>query len=196
MVIVTEQICDQLTDNEIVKNSLANIDYFICLYYRYEKQLLQYIKRISRVSNEQAEDILQDSFIKIWQNLNDFDQSMKLTSWIYRIVHNETISYWRSEKSYGKDRKVKLDENLYKNTLYNFEKKEDIAQKEFFAHEVLDLLPLKYKTVLILKFIEGMGYHEISDVLKISEGTVASRINRAKKRFIKVASERHIYFTN
>lgn len=194
--IVTEQICEQLSDNEIVKNSLSNIDYFICLYSRYEKRLLHYIKRISRVSNEQAEDILQDSFIKIWQNLHDFDQSMKLSSWIYRIVHNETISYWRSEKSYGKDQNVKLDENLYKNTLYDLDRKEDIEQKEFFAHEVLDLLPIKYKTVLILKFIEGMGYHEISDVLKISEGTVASRINRAKKRFIKAASEKHISFIN
>ena len=194
--IVTEQICDQLSDNEIVKNSLANIDYFICLYNRYEKRLLHYIKRISRVSNEQAEDILQDSFIKIWKNLHDFDQSMKLSSWIYRIVHNETISYWRSEKAYGKDENVKLDENLYKNTLYNFEEKEDMEQKEFYAHEVLDLLPLKYKTILILKFIEGMGYHEISDVLKISKGTVASRINRAKKRFIKAASENQISFIN
>ena len=71
-----------------------------------------------------------------------------------------------------------------------------MEQKEFYAHEVLDLLPLKYKTILILKFIEGMGYHEISDVLKISKGTVASRINRAKKRFIKAASEKQISFIN
>ena len=196
MVVVTKQLCDQLSDKEIVKNSLANIDYFICLYYRYEKRLLHYIKRISGISNEQAEDILQDSFIKIWQNLNDFDQRMKLSSWIYRIVHNETISQWRNEKHYGKSKKVKFEENLSKHTLYEFDNKKDVDKMEFYTHEVLYLLPMKYKSVLILKFIEGMSYQEISDVLKISEGTVATRINRAKKRFLKEASENHISFNN
>ncbi len=57
------------------------------------------------------------------------------------------------------------------------------------THEVLELLPLKYKTVLILKFLEGMSYEEISGVLKIPEGTVATRINRAKKAFAKMGGE-------
>lgn len=194
--IVTEQICEKLSDNEIVQKSLVNMEYFNFLYDRYEKRLLRYIKRISSVSNEEAEDILQNSFIKIWQNLNEFDQSMSFSSWIYRIVHNETVSNWRNEKHYGKSKKVKFEENLFKHTLNEFDKKEDVEKKEFYAHEVLDLLPLKYKSVLILKFIEGMRYQEISDVLKISEGTVATRINRAKKRFIKEASENHISFNN
>lgn len=193
---VTKESCRELSDNEIVRKSLKNMDYFMCLYYRYEHKLLHYIKRISTVSNEQAEDILQDSFVKIWQNLNEFDQSMKLSSWIYRIVHNETISYWRNEKNYGKSRKVKFDENLLRHTLYEPDKKDDVEKKEFFALEVLDMLPMKYKSVLILKFIEGMRYQEISDVLKISEGTVATRINRAKKRFIQEASDNHISFSS
>lgn len=192
--IVKKEICDQLSDNEIVIQSLADIDYFLCLYDRYEPRLLRYIKRISMVSDEQAMDILQDAFIKIWQKLNDFNQSMKLSSWIYRIVHNETISYWRRNKSYGKDRKVKLDNIPIQNPLDDFETNEGKEKKEFLTHEVLELLPLKYTTVLVLKFIEGMSYQEISDVLKIPEGTVATRINRAKKRFIKMASDKHISF--
>ena len=134
------------------------------------------------VGDEQAKDILQEAFIKIWENLNDFNQSMKLSSWIYRIVHNETISYWRRNKSYGKDRKVKLDNIIIENQLNDSEINEDKVKKELLAHEVLGLLPLKYKTVLILKYIEGKGYREISDVLKIPEGTVATRLNRAKKK--------------
>jgi RNA polymerase sigma-70 factor (ECF subfamily) len=146
------------------------------------------------VGDEQAKDILQEAFIKIWENLNDFNQSMKLSSWIYRIVHNETISYWRRNKSYGKDRKVKLDNIIIENQLNDSEINEDKVKKELLAHEVLGLLPLKYKTVLILKYIEGKGYREISDVLKIPEGTVATRLNRAKKKFIEMASEKHISF--
>ena len=192
--IVKKEICDQLSDNEIVKRSLNDIDYFLCLYERYELRLLRYIRRISMVSDEQAKDILQEAFIKIWQNLNAFNQSMKLSSWIYRIVHNETISYWRRNRSYGKDRKVKLDNVIIENQLDDSEINEDKDKKEFLTHEVLGLLPLKYKTVLILKYIEGKGYREISDVLKIPEGTVATRLNRAKKKFIEMASEKHISF--
>ncbi len=194
--IITEAICKQLSDKEIVKKSLVDIEYFSCMYDRYELRLLRYIKRIALVNDEQAKDILQEAFIKIWRNLNDYDQSLKLSSWIYRIVHNETISYWRKQKSFGKDRQVTLDETLFKDVSINFEMNEDNEQKERLTHEVLKLLPLKYKTVLVLKFMENMSYHEISDVLKIPEGTVATWINRAKNMFIKEASNNHISFFN
>jgi len=192
--IVTEEICSGLSDREIVKKSLADIDYFTCLYDRYEQRLFRYVKRIALVNDEQAHDILQEAFIKIWRNLNDFDQSLKLSSWIYRIVHNETVSYWRKQKSFGKDRQVKPDDNLLKIDPDDFETNQDKEQKDMVTHDVLELLPLKYKTVLVLKFMEDMSYHEISDVLKIPEGTVASWINRAKNMFMKEASDKHISF--
>ncbi len=194
--IITEAICKELTDEEIVKKSLIDIEYFSCLYDQYESRLLRYIKHIALVNKEQAKDILQEAFIKIWQNLNDYDQSLKLSSWIYRIVHNETVSYWRKQKSFGKDRQVPLDEALFKDVSIDFGVNENSEQKETHIHEVLNLLPLKYKTVLVLKFMENMSYQEISDVLKIPEGTVATWINRAKKMFIKEASNNHISFFN
>jgi len=192
--IVTKEICDQLSDKEIVKESLADIDYFSCLYDRYELKLLRYVKRITLIEDEHAKDILQEAFIKIWRNLNGFDQSLKLSSWIYRIVHNETISYWRKKKSYGRDKQIQLDDNLFEDIPVDFETNEDKEQKKILTNEVLELLPLKYKTVLVLKFMEGLSYQEISDVLKIPEGTVATRINRAKKNFIKIASNKQISF--
>ena len=192
--IVTKEICDQLSDKEIVKESLADIDYFSCLYDRYELKLLRYVKRITLIEDEHAKDILQEAFIKIWRNLNGFDQSLKLSSWIYRIVHNETISYWRQKKSYGRDKQIQLDDNLFEDIPVDFETNEDKEQKKILTNEVLELLPLKYKTVLVLKFMEGLSYQEISDVLKIPEGTVATRINRAKKNFIKIASNKQISF--
>ena len=66
---------------------------------------------------------------------------------------------------------------------------EDLTDEENYiiADDILNNLPLKYKEVLVLKFLEKMSYEEISDVLKIPEGTVAVRINRAKKMFKKIA---------
>ena len=192
--IVTKQICNQLSDNEIVKNSMENVDYFSCLYDRYEPSLLRYIKRITLLDDDQAKDILQEAFIKIWVNLKDFNPNMKLSSWIYRIVHNETVSVWRKNKSYGKDKNVKLKDNLFADFPIDSETIEDKERKETLTHEVLELLPLKYKSILVLKFLENMSYEEISDVLRMPEGTVATRINRAKKKFIEMTTEKNISF--
>lgn len=194
--IVTKEICNELNDNEIVKKSIENVDYFSCLYDRYELPLLRYIKRITLVDEDLAKDILQEAFIKIWINLKDFDPNMKLSSWIYRIVHNETVSFWRKNKSYGKDKKEKLNENLSIDFSFDSSSTENNEQKYKLTYQVLEHLPLKYKSVLILKFIENMSYQEISDVLRIPEGTVAIRINRAKKKFIDMTSEKHISFFN
>lgn len=194
--LINEETCREYSDKALVKMALANIDYFLCLYERYEPRLLRYISHITQVSHEHAQDILQESFIKIWQNLHGFDQKLKLSSWIYRIVHNETISYWRTKTSYGKDRKVPYEDSMVRQIPEDLSELMSSEYEEAMLYEVLDLLPLTYKTVLVLKYIEGMGYQEISDVLKIPEGTVATRINRAKKRFIALASEKHMHFYN
>jgi len=194
--VVAKEICNELSDNDIVKKSIDNIDYFSCLYDRYESMLLRYIKRITLVDDDQAKDILQEAFIKIWINLKNFNPRMKLSSWIYRIVHNETVSFWRKNKSYGKDRKEKLNENLSIDFSIDSSTTENKEQNDRLTHQVLELLPLKYKSVLVLKFMEDMSYQEISDVLRIPEGTVATRINRAKKKFIETTSEKHISFFN
>lgn len=181
---VTEQICKELSDLEIVQKSLQDVEYFVCLYNKYEPKLLRYIKRISYSTREESEDILQEAFIKIWRNLNDFDQSLKLSSWIYRIVHNETVSFWRKKTSFGKSLTVELPEEiseLEESTLGEEDEHSDNTAK---INMVLQKLPLKYREILVLKFLEMMSYEEISDVLKIPEGTVATRINRAKKAFI------------
>ena len=93
--IISKEICDELTDLELVEKSLLDIDFFSCIFQRFEDKFIRYIQRISFVSDEEAQDILQESFIKIWTNLNGFDTSLSLSTWLYRIVHNQTISYWR-----------------------------------------------------------------------------------------------------
>ncbi len=181
---VTEQICQELSDLEIVRRSLRDVEYFACLYSRYEPKLLRYIKRISYSTREESEDILQEAFIKIWRNLHDFDQDLKLSSWIYRIVHNETVSFWRKKTSYGKDQMADLPEDLFDNEEKFFDEESEQESSSKKIDEILQQLPLKYREILVLKFLEMMSYEEISDVLKIPEGTVATRINRAKKAFI------------
>ncbi|MEZ4775630.1 MAG: RNA polymerase sigma factor [Bacteroidia bacterium] len=189
-----KEFCSKWADSEVARKSLEDLDYFSCLYGRYEAKMIRYIRRLVFVSQEEAEDILQESFIKVWRYLNSFDSAMKFSSWIYRIVHNEAISFWRKKKSFGKDQQVTLDENLYKNESGETENPAETEYRDLLTHEVLDLLPLKYRTVLVLRFMEGMSYGDISDVLKMPEGTVATQINRAKKAFAKIAGKKHYSF--
>lgn len=193
--IYAKHICDQFSDLQIIQQSLKDVDYFSCLYERYEQRLTAYIQRIIHVNQMETEDILQDAFIKIWRNLNDFDTELKVSSWIYRIVHNEAISFARKQSSFGKNRTVDPDEVLKEIPSAPHDNSETPDEQFRLTYEVLELLPLKYKTVLVLKFIENMSYEEISDVLKMPEGTVATQINRAKKAFAAIATQKNISFT-
>lgn len=188
---LSEQICGQLSDRELVEKSLEQADYFSCLYERYEERLLRYIKRMGLLTDEEAEDALQEAFLKIWKNLNAFDPSLKLSSWLYRIVHNQAISCLRKKRSFGKGQKDDFDDQRYANVADEEpgSSPDELEESDRHIHQVLDELPLKYKEVLVLKFLENMSYEDISDVLKIPEGTVATRINRAKKAFRKIGEQ-------
>lgn len=189
------EMCNGLTDNEIIQKSLEDLHYFACLYERYEPKFLRYIRKISQATQEEANDILQDAFIKIWKNLNSYDDHLKLSSWLYRIVHNETISFCRKKRSFGKNKVLDINDFRFEFLVDESNPELDEEERFFMTHKVLDILDLKYKEVLVLKFLEKMNYEEISDVLKIPEGTVAIRINRAKKMFIKIAEKENISFT-
>lgn len=174
--------CAKKEDGELVKLSLKNQAYFYCIISRYEQVILHYIQRISASSKEDAEDILQEVFFSVYANLNDFDNSLKFSSWIYRIAHNKTVSAWRKNKV--RPQSISTDEN---SNLFNFiASDEDIVrdlEKKCTTKELqsaLNKLDEKYREVLVLKFIEDKDYREISDILKKPMGTVATLINRAK----------------
>lgn len=188
--------CGEKTDEELVALTIENQNFFSCLVDRYTEKLTRYIMRISASTREDAEDLLQEIFVKAYRYLNDFDQSLKFSSWIYRIAHNQVISQWRKTKSRPQVIKFEADEDFLKFIAND----EDLAldtERKFEGEEVrelVDALDEKYREVLILKFIEGKDYKEISDILQKPLGTVATLISRAKKQFRKIAEEKEISF--
>ena len=180
MVISSE--CINKTDEQIVVLTLKNQDYYLCLMKRYEAKLLNYILKISNISREDAEDILQEVFVKAYQNLNDFDLNFIFSNWIYTIAHNTTISAFRKKKVGLQT--VSWDDKDLNNILKPTLDVEDASLQKLSYKQILKIinqLPLKYKDVLILKFVEGKDYREISDILHKPMGTIATLINRAKK---------------
>ena len=187
---ITGLECINKTDEQIVVLTLKNQDYYLCLMKRYEIKLLNYILKISNISREDAEDILQEVFVKAYQNLNDFDLNFKFSNWIYSIAHNTTISVFR--KKNVRPQTVSWEDKDLDNILKSTLDVEDASlQKQTYKHilKIIDQLPLKFKDVLILKFVEGKDYREISDILHKPMGTIATLINRAKK-FLKQELEK------
>ncbi len=179
------KITEKTTDEELVSRTLENPEVYALLVERYEKKLLRYIMRILSGTKEDAEDILQDVFLSAYKNLNDFDQELKFSSWIYRIAHNKVISHFRKVTARPKTMTYEGDSQL----LNILASEEDIAKSMEKRHDagevrnILDELDEKYREVLFLKFLEEKDYKEISDILEKPMGTVATLINRAKKQF-------------
>ncbi|MCF7905733.1 sigma-70 family RNA polymerase sigma factor [Candidatus Gracilibacteria bacterium] len=184
------------TDEILVQKSLEDVTFFGELVDRFEQKLKYYILRISSFSEMEAEEILQEVFVKVWKNLREFDGSVKFSSWIYRIAHNETISAFRKSQSRGEKEQVSLDEELFCIPSGELDIPTSLDQKLTapLVHRVLNGLPKEYREVLVLKFLEDKSYEEISDILKKPMGTVATLINRAKKSFRDSAERQNITF--
>ena len=182
---------DEKSDVELVRLTLEDQAVFACLIERYEHQLTVYVRRISNFCEEDIEDVLQDVFIKVYRNLNGFDRSLKFSSWIYRITHNEVISRYRKQK-----RIVKMSEEINDEVLDSIVAEVDIEgeldreQTGKIINTVLGEMDLKYKEIIVLRYFEEKSYREISDILKKPEGTVATMLNRAKKQFNKIYEQR------
>lgn len=171
------------SDEELIKLTLAERDNFYFLVKRYQGKLLGYIRKISGLSQEDAEDLLQEVFIKVYENLEDFDAGMKFSSWIYRITHNSVISNYRKLKIKSRSEELLFNPEKINELVGDFDIRREIekAEKNRIIYQAINSLDVKYKEALILKYFENKDYKEISFILKKPMGTVGTLINRAKK---------------
>mgnify|MGYP003877808481 CR=1 FL=1 len=182
------QEMDTAKDEELIPLILSNQDHFIYVVKRYKEKLYRYIMRISDFSPEEAEDVLQDVFLKVYLNLNEFDTGLKFSSWIYRIAHNQVINEFRKKKARPQHNAIDLDDDMARQIASNLdiEKETDqIILKESIVRTLREL-DAKYREVMVLRFLEEKSYEEISDIIKRPSGTVSSLLNQAKKEFKKV----------
>lgn len=176
-----------LSDEAIVVECKKDPEYFAVLVERYVPKLTRYIRRRSLATSDDIDDLLQNIFIKVYRNINEYNSSLLFSSWIYRITHNEMIDWYRREK-----RRVTLSLDDDAQDIISKLISEDDQTARFSNEEqkqyiinTLNKLDEKYKEILLLRFFEEKSYEEIADILKIPAGTVAVRINRAKKQLQK-----------
>jgi len=174
------------SDEQLVQESLKDKNKFALLVERYEQRLLRYIKRLIGNQSDLSEDILQEVFIKIYRNLNDFDTNLKFSSWAYRITHNESINHAKRTKD---TIPIETDGEETANLINILESdtnipeeasKKELAEK---VHKAIENLPKKYRDVIILYYLEDKDYQEIGDILKKPTSTIGTLLSRAKAKF-------------
>jgi RNA polymerase sigma-70 factor (ECF subfamily) len=150
------------------------------LYVLYSKALLNTAFRILN-NREDAEDVLQDAFIKIFSRLDQFRYQSTFGAWVKRIVVNKSIDELKK-----KQRIIFQEENgehLYENPpSLKLEQQNDLQNKLDQLYKAMHDLPNGYRTVFSLYMLEGYDHNEISEIMNITVSTSISQLSRAKKK--------------
>ncbi len=143
------------------------------LYHKYAAGMLSVCRRYVR-SLEDAEEVLSNAFIKVFNKIDQYQGSGSLGGWIKRIMVNESLNYIR----YQKNLFVEVEEENHRSFSH-----QDVNNKQDAEHlmRLIDALPLGYKTVFNLYAIEGYTHREIGEMLGISENTSKSQLSKARK---------------
>tara|TARA_B100002052_G_scaffold255614_1_gene245936 strand:- start:17904 stop:18479 length:576 start_codon:yes stop_codon:yes gene_type:complete len=175
---------NDISDEFLIKDfQKGNIKSYNQLVYRYKDRLFNYIYQFVR-DIDLAEDLLQDTFLKLYTHKNSYKEVAKFSTWIYTIAGN----FAKTELRKFKRRKT------YSNSDLSFDDREFIVEdRSKTASEILNQdqinkelneclyeLPLKFKTIIILRDIQELSYDEISTIVDLPLGTVKSRINRGR----------------
>ena len=136
-------------------------------------------------NSDDAEDVIQESFIKAFQKIHQFKGEVTFGAWLKRIVINKSIDFLKARKQ----RLVALDENY----LHLAEDDDWTVENDITIDQVklaIDQLPEKYKYVVMMFLIEGFDHREISQVLKLTETTSRTRLLRGKNYLKELLKEK------
>jgi RNA polymerase sigma-70 factor (ECF subfamily) len=149
---------------------------------RYEKPLFSAAYRITG-SVEDAMDATQNAFVNAFEKLHTFDPTYRFFSWIYRIAVNQALNFANRR---GVVRELDVD-----TPADDPDPETEVGDNEARRHlqRAIVLLPPHYRTVLVLKHLEGLSYREISEILEIPEKTVKSRLFTARQRLREILVE-------
>ena len=171
-----------LDDNELLlqfKDPSTREKGFTGIIKKYQEKLYWHIRRMV-VQHEDANDVLQNMFIKVWKALDNFREDSQLYTWLYRIATNESLTFLEQQK---KKSTISLSdvENGLSNKL-KADKNYDSNKIEWKLQLAMQQLPEKQRVVFNLRYYDEMPYQEMSKVLDTSEGALKASYHHAVKK--------------
>lgn len=152
---------------------------FRLLLFKYRERLYFHIRKIL-VVHDDTDDALQNTFIKVWENLDHFESKSSLFTWLYRIATNEALAILKKRK-----REQKYDGSDLESIFINSTESDswfdgDEARKKFLA--AIKKLPEKQQLVFNMRYFEELKYEEISEILSTSVGSLKASYHLARKK--------------
>lgn len=168
-------------------NEVTRDEAFKILLEKYQEKIYWHVRRFV-LDHDDANDLVQDVFIKVWKNLAKFRADAQLYTWIYRIASNESITFLNKKKKHlnisiddeGSDF---LSETLTASSYFNGDKAQLKLQRALLT------LPDKQRLVFNMKYFEDLKYDEISDILGTSVGALKASYHLAVKKIENYFSE-------
>jgi len=172
-------LVDEITFIEQLQNVRTKEQAFRKLVTTYKERLYWHIRKIV-VSHDDADDVLQNTFIKVFRGIDNFKQESQLFSWMYRIATNESISFINKrakEKNVDiSDYHQQLTSNLSSDSLFSGDEIELILQK------AIKTLPTKQQLVFNMKYFDNLKYKQIAEILDTSEGALKASYFHAVRK--------------
>ncbi|MGI4803218.1 MAG: RNA polymerase sigma factor [Janthinobacterium lividum] len=172
----------QVEDQEILskfQDEKTRNEAFNLLLKKYQQKIYWHIRRMV-INHDDADDLVQDVFVKIWKNLLGFRNDAQLYTWMYRIASNECITFLNRKKLKNNvsfdDVSYELSESLTESSYFDGDKAQRKLQKAILT------LPDKQRLVFNMKYFDEMKYEEMSDVLGTSVGALKASFHLAVKK--------------
>lgn len=189
-----------LQDDKLVKSAVkGDQEAFKKLVNKYQKPLYFHVLKMVK-EHEQVEDLIQEAFVKAFDNLATYNTDYAFSTWLYRITTNHTIDYLRKKKlkttSIHDPVKTKEGEMQIELGDKQAETDRDIirSQRQKIIRHAINNLPEKYRIVIQLRHIEELSYQEISEQLDLPLGTVKAHIFRAREMLYKALKDKRGQF--
>lgn len=173
----------QVDDSEILAmfaSETTRHEAFNILLKKYQQKIYWHVRRLV-IDHEDADDIVQDVFIKVWKGLSNFRSDSQLYTWLYRIATNECITFLNRRKIRNH---VSLDHNSAQNLLESLKESPyfDGDKAQMKLQKAILTLPDKQRLVFNMKYFDDLKYEEISEILGTSVGALKASFHIAVKK--------------
>ncbi len=174
----------RLSDEDLIeKFQNGDLYAFDLIVKRYKNQLLNFVYRFLG-NAEEAEDLVQETFLRVYRNRKAYQKVAKFSTWIYTIAGNlaKTELRKRKRRKFFSISDLGYNEKDYdiSDDAFNPEKDVDGRMKEEIIHREIEDLSPKFREVILLRDVQQLSYEEISQIVNIPLGTVKSRVNRGR----------------
>ncbi len=160
---------------------------FALLLKKYQQKIYWHVRRLV-IDHDDADDLVQDIFVKVWRNLENFREDAQLYTWLYRIATNECITFLNKKKQ---RQNVSLDDE---NSAYLADSLADTPyfngnQAQLKLQQAILTLPDKQRMVFNMKYFDDLKYEEISDIVGTSVGALKASYHLAVKKIAQFFEE-------